>query len=288
MISAESSAERLSKNKTKETGMRESIRMGVVFFLAMLGFLFTLQTQGLQGQGNGQGNGGGPKQGTVTSVAAGPGLAGTPANPITESGTIALDTSFTDGRYVNTAGDTMMGTLNLFNQPPGDVTSGDGVDAPEALFVFGTHGGSTSSPNPTHEGGAGGRIRIFAGDGGFNAFVNNQGGSNAGLVLTGAEGGNSNRGGQGGSVGINGGDGGAASIGNGGAGGSIVLSPGQGGTPQGGGSPGARGVVRVHGTLDIRDGFGFLMKNNDGECAEVKLNSDQNGFVFVPVPCPFP
>lgn len=46
--------------------------------------------------------------GTVTSVAAGPGLAG---GPIMTSGTLSLDTTFTDGRYLPLAGGTLKGAL---------------------------------------------------------------------------------------------------------------------------------------------------------------------------------
>ncbi len=46
--------------------------------------------------------------GTVTSVGSGTGLTG---GPITGVGSLALDTAYTDGRYVNATGDTMTGTL---------------------------------------------------------------------------------------------------------------------------------------------------------------------------------
>lgn len=61
--------------------------------------------------------------GTVTSVAAGTGLTG---GPITSSGTISLDTSFTDGRYASAgslagylplSGGTMTGPLSLSGAP---------------------------------------------------------------------------------------------------------------------------------------------------------------------------
>lgn len=46
--------------------------------------------------------------GTVTSVASGTGLTG---GPITTSGTLSLDTSYTDGRYLQLAGGTLTGAL---------------------------------------------------------------------------------------------------------------------------------------------------------------------------------
>ncbi len=52
---------------------------------------------------------GGGGTGTVTSIAAGTGLTG---GPITTSGTISLDTNFTDGRYLKLTGGTLTGGLN--------------------------------------------------------------------------------------------------------------------------------------------------------------------------------
>jgi hypothetical protein len=50
--------------------------------------------------------------GTVTRINQGAGIIATP-NPITGVGSVALDTSYTDGQYVNIAGDTMTGQLNM-------------------------------------------------------------------------------------------------------------------------------------------------------------------------------
>jgi fibronectin-binding autotransporter adhesin len=47
--------------------------------------------------------------GTVTSVATGTGLSG---GPITSTGTLSLNTAFTDGRYLQLAGGTLTGALN--------------------------------------------------------------------------------------------------------------------------------------------------------------------------------
>ena len=49
-------------------------------------------------------------QGGLTSITAGIGLTG---GTITETGTIELDTSYTDTRYVRKTGDTMSGVLNM-------------------------------------------------------------------------------------------------------------------------------------------------------------------------------
>ena len=49
-------------------------------------------------------------QGGLTSITAGTGLTG---GTITETGTIELDTSYTDTRYVRKTGDTMSGVLNM-------------------------------------------------------------------------------------------------------------------------------------------------------------------------------
>jgi len=66
---------------------------------------------------------GGSGAGTVTTVNTGPGLTG---GPITQSGTVSLDTTYLDGsaydsRFVNTAGDTMAGALAL---PAGGLSVG--------------------------------------------------------------------------------------------------------------------------------------------------------------------
>ncbi len=56
------------------------------------------------------GSGGGG--GTVTSVSQGAGVTCTP-NPITTTGTVALNTGYADGRYVNMTGDSMSGALRI-------------------------------------------------------------------------------------------------------------------------------------------------------------------------------
>src|SRR5262245_57450809 len=56
--------------------------------------------------------------GPVNSITAGTGLLASPSNPITDTGTIALDTVFTDGRYLKTAGGTMTGILSLTQSQP--------------------------------------------------------------------------------------------------------------------------------------------------------------------------
>jgi hypothetical protein len=53
--------------------------------------------------------------GTVTSVGQGTGVTCTP-NPITTSGTVALNTTYTDGQYVNATGDSMSGMLRIGGQ----------------------------------------------------------------------------------------------------------------------------------------------------------------------------
>jgi hypothetical protein len=58
------------------------------------------------------GGGGG---GGVTSVAQSTGINCTP-NPITTTGTVALNTGYTDSRYVNVTGDSMSGMLRIGNQ----------------------------------------------------------------------------------------------------------------------------------------------------------------------------
>lgn len=54
--------------------------------------------------------GGGGGAGTVISVGSGTGLTG---GPVTAAGTLALDTAYTDGRYVNATGDAMSGALTV-------------------------------------------------------------------------------------------------------------------------------------------------------------------------------
>jgi hypothetical protein len=54
--------------------------------------------------------GGGTGTGTVTEVRTGPGLLG---GPITTSGEISVDQTMLDGRYVNAAGDTVNGQINI-------------------------------------------------------------------------------------------------------------------------------------------------------------------------------
>ena len=58
------------------------------------------------------GGGGG---GTVTSVSQSTGITCTP-NPITATGSVGLNTSYTDGRYVNVNGDSMSGMLRIGSQ----------------------------------------------------------------------------------------------------------------------------------------------------------------------------
>jgi hypothetical protein len=55
---------------------------------------------------------GGGGSGTVTSVNQGTGVTCTP-NPITTTGTVALNTGYADGRYVNATGDSMSGMLRI-------------------------------------------------------------------------------------------------------------------------------------------------------------------------------
>ncbi len=62
--------------------------------------------QWVQIGGGGSGGGGG----TATAIVAGEGLTG---GTITETGAVALDTVYTDGRYVNVTGDTMTGALGI-------------------------------------------------------------------------------------------------------------------------------------------------------------------------------
>ena len=50
--------------------------------------------------------------GSVTEISAGTGIIASP-NPITETGTISLDESYTDDRYIEVSGDTMEGVLNM-------------------------------------------------------------------------------------------------------------------------------------------------------------------------------
>ncbi len=50
--------------------------------------------------------------GTITSVSHSTGITCTP-NPITTTGTVALNTGYTDGRYVDTSGDSMTGDLAM-------------------------------------------------------------------------------------------------------------------------------------------------------------------------------
>jgi hypothetical protein len=50
--------------------------------------------------------------GGVTQINQGTGIS-LSTNPITTTGTVSLDTTYTDNRYVNTAGDTMTGNLNM-------------------------------------------------------------------------------------------------------------------------------------------------------------------------------
>ncbi len=95
--------------------------------------------------------GGGGGGGTVTSVGSGTGLTG---GPITTSGSLALDTGYTDGRYVNATGDSGMsgtfqistGNLNVIANTASDAVrggnsgSGPGVrgDAQGGTGVLGT------------------------------------------------------------------------------------------------------------------------------------------------------
>jgi len=58
----------------------------------------------------------GSNTGTVTSISQGTGITATP-NPITGAGTIALNTTYTDGRYVDVSGDTMTGQLTIERSP---------------------------------------------------------------------------------------------------------------------------------------------------------------------------
>ncbi|UCG42334.1 MAG: tail fiber domain-containing protein [candidate division WOR-3 bacterium] len=56
--------------------------------------------------------GGGGGGGTVTTVSQGTGVTCTP-NPITTTGTVALNRNYTDNRYVNVTGDSMSGMLRI-------------------------------------------------------------------------------------------------------------------------------------------------------------------------------
>jgi hypothetical protein len=102
--------------------------------------------------GNGQLGTGTSAVGTVTSVASGTGLTG---GPITTSGTLSLDTTFTDGRYAQlgaantfTGNETLNGTLSA-SSASGTPVSGNSTAASGATF------GVSGSTNSTTSGAAG-------------------------------------------------------------------------------------------------------------------------------------
>lgn len=67
----------------------------------------------------------GTNGGTVTQVSVGTGLSST-ANPITATGTISLNTAFTDARYVGVNGGSISGALNVSGAVTGASFAGDG------------------------------------------------------------------------------------------------------------------------------------------------------------------
>ncbi len=78
-----------------------------------------------------------PAGGTVTSVGSGAGLTG---GPIITSGTLSIDTSWADNRYVNTAGDTMTGKLSVSLGSDNMLTFVHSGTTKQYTFAVGTDG----------------------------------------------------------------------------------------------------------------------------------------------------
>lgn len=90
--------------------------------------------------------------GGSVSLSQGTGIVASP-NPITGSGSISLDTGYTDGRYVNNTGDVMSGQLTV-NTPgigPSINTSGDSGVQGVGSNSWGVRGVSTNSWGVTGE-----------------------------------------------------------------------------------------------------------------------------------------
>ncbi len=91
--------------------------------------------------------GGGGGAGTVTSVGSGTGLTG---GPVTTAGTLALDTSYTDGRYVNANGDVLLtgdyrvtsGSLDVRGSSGGEILRGANAGAGPSVRGDSTGGGT--------------------------------------------------------------------------------------------------------------------------------------------------
>ena len=83
--------------------------------------------------------------GTVTQVTAGTGLLG---GPITSSGALSLDTTFTDGRYVNANGDSMSDslTINATSAAIGFSVTGQslGINATAGTTGINAYGGTSA------------------------------------------------------------------------------------------------------------------------------------------------